>query len=156
MIECAIPQDILKYKAKVVGGFAAREAVCLAIGAICGFIGFFSIGKYFDDMTIKIIIIAAFAMPAFIVGFVKPLGQPFEKIAVVIVQDNFLTPSKLLKEIRHPELEKYEKTRAWMLETEEGLDGDTPKNGKKKGAKKSSGKKNEIKIKPSKQYKAMR
>lgn len=150
MIECAIPQDILKYKAKVVGGFAAREAVCLFIGAVLGFFGFFTFGKYFDNATAKIIVTAAFAMPAFVVGFVKPLGQPFEKIAWVIVEDNFLTPMKLLKEIRHPELEKYERTRQWML-------GDEFASEEGKGTKKkaSAKKKTEIHVKPSKQYKAI-
>lgn len=156
MIECPIPQDILKYKAKVVAGFALREAVCLTIGTICGVLAFFNFAKYVDNITLKAGIIAIFAMPAFIVGFVKPLGQPFEKIAIAVIIDNFITPPKLLKEIRHPELEKYERTRQWML-TEEFQEGNAEGGKKTSAKKKSSSKKNtEIKIKPSKTYKAIR
>lgn len=153
MIECPIPQDILKYQAKVIGGFSAREAICLFIGGVCGIAAFFTIGSTISDITVKIIITAIFALPGFIFGFVKPLGQPFEKIVGVIIQDNFLTPTKLVKEIRHPELEKYERTRQWML-SEEYLSEEAKAEGK--GKKKKSNQKSEIKIKPSKQFKAMR
>ena len=105
MIECPIPQDILKYQAKVIGGFSAREAICIFIGGVCGVGGFFTIGSAISDITLKIIVTALFALPGLIFGFVKPLGQPFEKIVGVIIQDNFLTPTKLVKEIRHPDVD---------------------------------------------------
>ena len=152
MIECPVPQDILKYEAKVVGGFAAREAVCIFIGGVMGLAAFFTIGSNISDITIKIIITALFALPGFVVGFVKPLGQPFEKIIWIIIQDNFLTPVKLPKEIHHPELEKYEKTRQWMLSSEFLSEEENADKTKKK----KKNKKNEIKVKPSKQFKAMR
>lgn len=139
MIECPIPQDILKYKAKFVGGFTAREAASLAVGAVLGILGYTLFGKYISNTTMKICLVAAFAAPAFAFGFVKPLGQPIEKIAWAVIRDNFICAPKLFKEIRHPELEKYEAQKAFQ-QTEMG---------KKKT---NQGK---IKVKASKQYKAI-
>lgn len=144
MIECPIPQDILKYKAKFVANLSTREAVCAAVGVAMALAGFFILFKDLNGLQLKIICSGVMALPAFIIGFVKPLGQPFEKIALVIIYDNFICPPRIYKEIRHPELEKFEKKRAWMIDNA----ADTQKKKKKQ--------KDEIKVKSSKTHKGIR
>lgn len=164
MIESPIPQDILKYKAKFIGNFTAREAIWLTVGGISCLISFFFL---FPDLTtnIKIIISACIGLPFFLIGFVRPLGQPIEKIAGVLIMDNFIAPPVRKNEVRHPELEKYERTRKWMLKTDEPEETleenpeETNPTKKKKNAKKATAKKKndgKIVIKPSKEFKGIK
>ena len=110
MIENPIPQDILKYKSKFIGNFSIRESVFLALGFIFGATAFFTFLSDFSTRP-RIILTGLCALPFFIFGFFKILGQPLEKVLADIVLDNFLTPLKIPKEVRHPELEKFEKAR---------------------------------------------
>lgn len=108
MIECAIPQDILKYKAKIVGNFSAREAVGLASGIIVG------LGAYFTflsdlSMDAKMYISAFLMVPFFLLGFLNPMGQPLEKYLGKVIYDNFICPSIRRKEVKYPEYELYKK-----------------------------------------------
>ena len=142
MIECAIPQDILKYKTKFIGNFSVREVVCLGLGAAAGLTSFFTFLSGLDNMP-RMYITAAIIVPFFLFGFFKPLGQPLEKIIVQVVYDNFICPPIRKYEIRRPAYEKYLRN-----DTSEDESDETKKK------KKSAGK--EKKIMKSKQYKAIK
>ncbi len=166
MVESPIPQDILKYKAKFVGNFSAREAAFLLAGGAAVAFSMFSVFDGINDTTTRIICSALPGVPFFLFGFIKPLGQPIEKIAGVLLYDNFICPQTRKKEIRHPELEKYEKSRKWMLQEIESPDenatetanADSNKKGKSAKAKKAqtSNKAAEIKIKSSKEFRGIK
>ena len=84
MIECAITQDILKYKSKFVGNFSAREALWLVIGGGTSLISYF----YFlagIEGNARMYISGAIAIPFFLIGFLRPFGQPLEKILWQII-----------------------------------------------------------------------
>lgn len=168
MVESPIPQDILKYKAKFVGNFSAREAAFLLAGGAAVAFSMFGLFGGIDDTTTRIVLSALPGVPFFLFGFVKPLGQPIEKIAGVLLYDNFVCPQTRKKEIRHPELEKYEKTRKWLVpearnegesvDEENNADAESKTKDKKAKSKKTqaSGKKAEIKIKASKEFKGIK
>lgn len=141
MVESPIPQDILKYKTKFVSNFSLRETIFLALGGIAGATAFFTFLSSFS-LRPRILLTALCATPFFVFGFFKIVEQPLEKVLVEIIIDNFLTPLKICKEIHHPELEKYEKSRLFETPSKE--------DGKKK--KKKPG----IKVKSSKNFKSIK
>lgn len=108
MIEASIPHDILKYKTKFIAGFSIRECIFIVLIGIAAVL---SITKLFPDMetTAKIYVTAGLVTPIGVVGFVKPYGQPFEKIAFQIIYDNFICPLNRKKEIHYPEYERFRK-----------------------------------------------
>lgn len=109
MIEVNIPKDILRYKSKFIANFTVREIVCLSLGALSAVVGY---NNLFASLPGKGRMYAAalIAIPFFIVGFIKLYGQPFEKIAKVIIIDNLIYPAVRKNEIHYPEYEKYKKT----------------------------------------------
>lgn len=147
MIECPIPQDILKFKSKFIAGFSGREVTFLMAGAGAALAMFFKIldGTAMETMT-KIYISAFCAIPFFLFGFAKPLGQPLEKVLIQIVVDNFLAPPMRPYEIRRPQFEAFSRGHESFSQNKE--------EGKKKGKSKKNSK--EIKIAKSKEYKAIR
>lgn len=140
MIECSMTQDILKYKSKFVGGFSAREAVFLMIGACVGIFGFFTLFSEFE-LNQRVICTGIIAAPILVFGFMRPFDQPMEKVLLPMIEDNFLAPPIRKKEIHHPEFEKYEKQH--------------PVSSIEKGGRNKSQKK-EFHVKASKEYKAIR
>lgn len=142
MIESPIPQDILKYKTKFIGNFSIRESIFLVLAGISAATAFFVFLSDFPTRP-RIILTALFALPFLIFGFFTIIGQPLEKVLFDIIVDNFLTPIRIPKEVRYPELEKFEKSRNFESATADN---------KKKS--KSNGKK--IKIKSSKEFKSIK
>lgn len=162
MVECPIPQDILKYKPKFIMNLSVRETVCGALGIGLGLLCYFSWAKDVTNQDTRMFLSFLVIMPFFLLGFVKIYEQPFEKIALTLLMENFIYPPKRKKEVHHPELEKYEKSRAWMIKSDDGLkdiEGFDKQNNKKKAQKKSSKKEEssqKIKIKKSDVYKAIK
>lgn len=154
MIECPIPQDILKYKTKFVAGFSVRETVCLGLGGFVGLCGFFFLFKDLSQYP-RIYLSAALIVPFFLFGFLKPLGQPLEKILLQIIYDNFVCPQVRKYEIRYPEYEKYTKSNLQSLENNLDSGEDTEEDFKKRKRKKTKKKKKDIKVARSKEYKAI-
>lgn len=171
MVECPIPQDILKYKPKFIASLSVRETVCGGLGVGLGLLSYFSWTKNIESTDMRMLISFLVIMPFFLIGFVKLYDQPFEKIAVTLVMENFIYPPKRKKEVHFPEFERYEKTREWLLEEDpvsiEGgvldefasLEEDeessarNSKKGKKKTTKKTSQK---ITVKKSSTYKGIK
>lgn len=116
MVESPIPQDILKYKAKFVANFSAREAVCLGIGAALILLGFFNLFSWVPNISYRICASAVLGLPCFMLGFFKPLGQPLEKYLTILIWDNLICPPTRRKEVHHPEFEKYDKKPSWYFE----------------------------------------
>lgn len=123
MVEAPIPKDILKYKAKFIGNFTAREAACYAIGFVVALIFWFTVlpSWGFVELEEKAIGSAiAFFIPASF-AIIKPYGLNLEKALMIFVHDNILTPEKRLKEVRYPELEKWEKLKSFEFTEDESL-----------------------------------
>lgn len=158
MIESPMPQDILKYKAKFIANFSARETLWLTIGGIACMCGFFF---FFPSISInnRIAFSGLLGLPFFAIGFIRPLGQPLERVLFQIIFDNFIVPPVRKKETHYPEFEKYEHTKRWLLnETDVSpLEEEDPKGTPAKKKKKKSKKKEQVvKIKGSKEFKAIK
>jgi len=156
MIEGPIPQDITKHKAKFIANFSSRQVVCLvgaAFGGVGGYAGFL---KGIENTDVRMFVSFLIALPFLLIGFVEVYEQPFEKIAPIIILENFLWPVWRKKETHFPNLEAYEKTRPWLVDTaqeeesdegEENEDNDDSSSKKKKKSSKNKKKKPE-KLKP--------
>ena len=152
MIEVPIPHDILKYKAKFIANFSAREFICLSLSGILYAVLYFILLKSIPG---RMYIAAIIIFPILAIGFIRPFGQPFEKIAWNILYDNFICPIKRVYEVRHPEYEKLIKSDIPLdncVEDNAEMESDATKK-KKKQSKKDTKKK---KIKKSKEYKGIR
>lgn len=137
MVECPMPQDILKYKNKFVANLSIRESVCGALGVGCGLLGYFSWFSAYSQ-NVKMLLSSFVILPFFLIGFVKLYDQPFEKLAPQMILENFIFPLKRYKEVGHPEFEKYEKTRYWLIQKEEEDAEQEETQGKKKNKKNTS------------------
>lgn len=116
MIECNMPQDILKYEAKFVGNFTMRQTIWGGIGIAGALVGFFVFFKETSDVSTRIIASAAIALPFFAMGFLKIFGQPLEKSLAVIIMDNLIKPAKRPYKREYPTLAKWEKHRCFQPE----------------------------------------
>ena len=111
MIECNMPQDILKYEAKFVGNFTMRQTIWGGAGIAAALAGWFFVFRNVNDTSLRIIYSALIALPFFLIGFVKIYGQPFEKFVGVFFWYNVLSPSKRPSITQFPEYEKWAKQR---------------------------------------------
>ena len=126
MIEAPIPQDILKYKAKFISNFSARQAVGLGLGIGLGAFAAFGIFNNIESMQIRTFASLIFAFPPMAFGFIQPFGQPLEKIGWIMLQDNLINPPTRYKEIHYDNFEKWKKT------NDDSLLTDTKENTKNK------------------------
>ena len=152
MIECPIPQDILKYKSKFIAGLTARQAVCGFLGVVTGLSCYFTIFSNIPSQP-KMYITALIVLPFILFGFINPFGMPMEKALSQILIDNFITPANRINETIRPEYEKY-KNGLLTLSEDAQVEEEINNKGKKK---KTSDKTNKKKpIKKSKEYKSIR
>ncbi len=130
MVESPMPQDILKYKAKFIANFTARQVVFVMVGVAVGIATWFMTGGLAMNVRIVVagIVGALFASP----GFIFIFGQPIEKVLPAIITDNFLAPAVRKKETHFPELEKFERSRAWRTAEENAEAEENAANKKKK------------------------
>lgn len=163
MVECPIPQDILKYKSKFIMSLSVRETVFGALGVGLGLLSYFSWTSEFENQDMKMFVSFLVILPFFLIGFVKLYEQPFEKIAFTLVMENFVYPLKRKKEVHFPEFEKYEKTREWLIDQEDieefTRDAELQDGGKKKKSslkKKNKNKPKKISVKKSETYKGIK
>lgn len=156
MIECQIPQDILKYKAKFVAGLTARQAVFGFFGVISGLGSYFTILSGVPSQP-RLYITALIVIPFILFGFINPFGMPMEKAIAQIVMDNFVVPANRLNETIHPEYEQYRKGQLTLSNTQmEENEDDDNKDKKKKTKKSNTNNKKTKTIKKSKTYKSIR
>ena len=106
MIGAPIPQDILKYEAKLVGNFSARETIIYGSGmAVAALVALKVLPKYLGT-DIKIYIATAIIFLFFAWGKAKPYGQPLEKVIFPILEDNVFKPSVRIKSYEREEHER--------------------------------------------------
>lgn len=112
MVERPMPQDVMKFKAKLMGNFTARQVVWGMLGVAACVGCFFGFGDKIGANTtqMKIIICAIPSIPFFLIGFMPIMGMPMEKVLIPIIVDNFIAPAIRKKEIHNPEYEKYMKS----------------------------------------------
>lgn len=101
-IEVAIPKNLFKFKTKFIGNFSAREFICGVLGVSAALVGFFVLFKTMDQ-GLRIGLSGVIAVPFFLVGFLKIYDQPFEKMAYVVLYDNFFLPIKRPYERHYPD-----------------------------------------------------
>ncbi len=109
MIERPMPQDVMKYKAKLIGNLSMRQCVAVIAAFVVVLPSYFLFGKKMETTQLQIIISAIPAVPIFLIGFVPIMGLPAEKIAIPMFIDNFLAPVVRKKEIHNEGYEKYRK-----------------------------------------------
>ncbi len=84
-------QDVRKKKAKFIGPFTFRQALCLTLG---GFWGYFCTTFFPDgtELLILFLIGVGFGLPIVLCGFLTRDGQYFEVLIVRTIYKLFLTP----------------------------------------------------------------
>ncbi|HPT76754.1 MAG TPA: PrgI family protein [Defluviitaleaceae bacterium] len=93
MIAVRIPQEIRKYKEKILLGLTARQLLSTMIALIiCVPIYFYGRGKISEDLLSWLIIILA--IPFVSIGFFNFNGMPMEKFIVAFVKSEVLYPQK--------------------------------------------------------------
>lgn len=128
MVEAPIPQDILKYKAKFIGNFSARQAVSLGVSFALGAMGQFVLFQGIEFPKIRLFCSFLLAFPPLIIGFVKVYGEPLEKIGWILLTDNLINPAKRIKEVHYDDFEK------WKKEGPSDIEGGKKKDKKQKVA----------------------
>lgn len=151
MVECPMPQDILKRKSKFIANLSVREVCCAACGLAVGLLGYFSWFSGIEETTLRQGLTALCVIPPILIGFVKLYDQPFEKIAPTIVFDNFICPVKRKKETHFREFEKYESTHYWIKADPEEAENETD-GSKKTKKKKKKPVSTKVIVKKSEQY----
>lgn len=109
MIERPMPQDIMEFKPKIMAGLTARQLIWGFVSGLITIIAYLTYGKSMGMGPLTIALCAVPAIPTALIGFVPIMGQPFEKVAVQVVIDNFIAPPIRKKEIHFPEYEKWRK-----------------------------------------------
>lgn len=94
MIEAEIPKDILRHRSKVVAGLSFRQAIWGSIGSAAGLFSYFFLFSGLGGSSLRIGLSGLIALPFFLIGFVPLYEQPFEKMAYIIIMENFVYPPK--------------------------------------------------------------
>lgn len=94
MIEIEIPQDIRKYKTKLVGPFTGRNIIGLVIGLALGGLAMTLCKALPGDMKYFIMLVAA--LPGICIGWISFHSIPFERFVGIFIKNTFLMP-KVLK-----------------------------------------------------------
>ena len=99
MIEIAIPNDVLKYKPKLIGPFSTREFFSVAIAGALAY-GAYSILHDIVPMDQMGYIIVLLVAPVLACGFYVPsCGMPLEKLILSIFKNMFLMPRTRMYQI---------------------------------------------------------
>jgi len=95
MITVRVPDEIRRYKEKLVFGLTARQIISVTITAvICVPLYFYGRDYLSDDILSWFIIIIA--LPSLSIGFFKYRNMPMEKFAVAFLLHEFILPKKRL------------------------------------------------------------
>ena len=94
MIEIEIPKDITKYEAKLAGIVTPRQAICVAIAAVCAFgvralFKMIGVSNKFETFGMM----AAVAIPLLFAVW-KPYGMKLEEFLETAFVNNVLAPTK--------------------------------------------------------------
>lgn len=107
MIQCPIPQDILKYKPKFALNLTTRQCVCYGLGCAIGGLAFLVSSGFIESTGAKVVITIIFAAPFFAWSALSDLfGVPFEKFVIPFLIDNFIAPTTRYNEVHYGEIEE--------------------------------------------------
>ena len=109
MIKVQMTDDIRKYETKIIGPFTGRQATCVGIGLVVGFVIASLIPTTWDN---KLVIALFLAMPIWICGWIKVSDTPLEIFIIRIIYTFVLTPTKRKYKVKHwlkEDIEKYDK-----------------------------------------------
>ncbi len=107
MIERPIPQDVMKYKAKLIGNLSIRQCVAVVLCGVAAIPGYFLLGENMETPVMTMVMTAIPALPFYIIGFMPIMGLPAEQVAMPLLFDNFIAPAVRKKEIHNKEYERY-------------------------------------------------
>ena len=121
MIAVRIPEEIRKYKEKIILGLNARQLISVLLTAfICVPLYYFGRDYISDDILAWVIILIA--VPLVSVGFFRFNGMPMEKFAVAFLKYGFFFPLK----------RKYKVDNAFRAWQNTAIKEDSPKSGREK------------------------
>ena len=103
MIERPIPQDVMKYEAKLMGNLSMRQCIAVLGCALVCVPGYFLFGEQQETAILKMIFTALPAFPIYVIGFMPVMGMPAEKVAIPLLMDNCIAPAVRKKEIHDKE-----------------------------------------------------
>ena len=121
-IERAIPKDISKYEAKLIGPLTTRNVVFGIPGFALG-VGCYFLLRPFVSNDVNFFIDIAVALPFLLCGWYKPYGIPFEKYISIVFVSQVLAP-------KHRKY-RTENTYSCLKKAEEKKDSGKKKNRKK-------------------------
>ena len=104
MIEVKIPQDIRKYKTKIVGPFTGRNIVGLALALGCGGGVYYALKGSVSDVRMFAAMVCA--IPGILLGWANFYAMPFEQFAKVAFTNTFLVPKRILYKTKNEFEEK--------------------------------------------------
>lgn len=123
MIAVRIPEEIKKYKEKVMFGLNARQLIATLLALfVCVPLYYFGRNYLSDDILSWAIILIA--LPLVAIGFFRFNGMPMEKFAVAFLKYELLFPMK----------RKYKTANAFRQWQNEAIKEDRPKTGKERRA----------------------
>ena len=93
MIEIKIPKEINQYEAKAAGPFTLRQLLCLFICLPIG-VAIFIIAKPYVGIDAAGFLVFIPGSVAYLFGWYKPYGMPFEKYMKTVFVSSFLAPSR--------------------------------------------------------------
>ena len=96
MIEVAIPKDITKYKATLVGPLTTRQTICVSITAVVEILYYYIAKAVFPNLTINTMIgFGVFlAIPIMAFALIEPFGMPLEKYLKNVFMLSVIAPTK--------------------------------------------------------------
>lgn len=107
MIEINIPRDIREYDSKLVGPFTTRQTVCLVVGGIAAFVTYKLLGNTaFIGSDVRLFVSGLIALPALLLGWLKPYGMKLEDFLKSVLVSNFFSPKKRLYKTENDCFEK--------------------------------------------------
>ena len=93
MIEIKIPKEINQYEAKAAGPFTLRQLLCLFVCLPIG-IAIFILSKPYVGVDFAGFLVFIPGTAAYLFGWYKPYGMPFEMYMKTVFVNSFLAPSR--------------------------------------------------------------
>ena len=97
MIEKRVPKDIRKYKRRTFGPLTTRQAICFFGAGISVIAGYLLVLEplHFENHYALFLGAALFASPCVFLGFVEPMGIPFEKWILIFIRFIIAKPNRV-------------------------------------------------------------
>ncbi|MDU2702517.1 MAG: PrgI family protein [Veillonella sp.] len=113
-VEVRVPKEITEYREKIIFGLSIRQLLCTLVAIIIAIPSYIFLSKYLgSEITGYVVMILV--IPVLAIGFIRPKGLNFEKIAVKAIDHTTsnnkkkyltITQVELLEEIKNDIEEK--------------------------------------------------